>query len=249
MFIYKITNLVTKKVYIGQTKKTISDRLQAHFSRAFYGKSKTFLHNSMRKNGRENFIIELIEPCQTQEELDAREKFWIRFYNSNISGYNITDGGRNGKTASENSYTKRFGKRMLSEESRKKISIANSGENNGMYGKSPLYKMSDDEKLLHNKRISNSLKISKKLKKSRKSKEYRDKISKLQSIPLYVLNEDFSILHEFENCRKIAEFYKYTTGNIKNARRDKRRIGRKYWLLYVKDYNENKNNLKGFFNV
>jgi group I intron endonuclease len=86
MFIYRITNIITKKSYIGKTTKSIDERFQRHKYNAKYG-SKTHLHRSMRKHGCDNFIIETIE--QT-ENLNEREQYWI----STLSPeYNMTTGG------------------------------------------------------------------------------------------------------------------------------------------------------------
>lgn len=47
---------------------------------------------AIKKYGKENFIIELIEEVRT-EDLDNREKYWISYYNSYEEGYNCTKGG------------------------------------------------------------------------------------------------------------------------------------------------------------
>lgn len=116
-----------------------------------------------------------------------------------------------------------------SEETKKKISLANSGEKNGMFGKK--FERTKEQKL----RLSNSLKNSEKLKNSRNSKEYKNKISDHFSQPLYILDMDFNIIKEFKNCRECAEEFNYTKGNIKNAMRFLRKIGKgrdfKYWVV------------------
>lgn len=116
-----------------------------------------------------------------------------------------------------------FGKER-SEETKLKIGIANSGENNGMYGIT--YSMSQETK----DKISEKLKNSSKLKESRNSEEYKKKISDHFSIPLILYDSDMNKIMEFKNCRECAEYFGYTVGNVKNAVRDGRMLGRKYWI-------------------
>lgn len=90
MVIYKITNQVNSKIYIGQDK---------HNNPVYLGSGK-ILHLAFQKHGIENFNKEIIEECESKEHLDEREKYWINFYNStdrNI-GYNIALGGEGGDT-------------------------------------------------------------------------------------------------------------------------------------------------------
>lgn len=91
-FIYKITNKVNGKVYIGQTKYTIEARWKQHQ----YKKDKTHFHNAIRKYGVENFIVEQLEECEISE-LDSKEIYYIAKYNSFKEGYNSTIGGDGNK--------------------------------------------------------------------------------------------------------------------------------------------------------
>ena len=90
MIIYKTTNILNGKFYIGQ---------DLHNNPEYLG-SGLILHNSIRKYGISNFVKEIIEICDSKEHLNEREKYWIDKLNSknrNI-GYNIADGGSGGKT-------------------------------------------------------------------------------------------------------------------------------------------------------
>lgn len=93
--IYKITNIINNKVYIGQTKQNYLKRFIQHKSHARTNQSNHKLARALRKYGDENFIIELIEECSYQE-LDEREKYQIDFYHSTEDeyGYNIKTGGQ-----------------------------------------------------------------------------------------------------------------------------------------------------------
>ena len=65
-YIYKITNLVNDKIYIGRTGNSVKTRLNAHIRRARFGDS-TFLYRAIRKYGEKKFIIEEICYCYDAE--------------------------------------------------------------------------------------------------------------------------------------------------------------------------------------
>lgn len=100
--IYKITNKINNKVYIGQTTLSVEQRWDSHVHDCFSGKAnieKRPLYEAMLKYGLENFTIELIEEVQNACDLDAREIYYIKQYNSyvgfdNSNGYNATLGGK-----------------------------------------------------------------------------------------------------------------------------------------------------------
>lgn len=88
-FIYKITNLITNKVYIGETNRTISIRWSQHKMRAKDESYTEYLYLSMRKYGAENFIVEEVEECDPEVRFE-RETFYILKYNSLApNGYNL----------------------------------------------------------------------------------------------------------------------------------------------------------------
>lgn len=89
-YIYKITNDVNDKVYIGQTHNSIQDRWKSHKYSSMF--SNAPLYRAMRKHGIENFHIEVIEECP-QDKLNEREIYWIKQYQSYGKGYNGTRGG------------------------------------------------------------------------------------------------------------------------------------------------------------
>lgn len=98
--IYKITNTINDKVYIGQTSYPIAKRFREHINRAKYESNIVRpLYSAMRKHGVENFKIELIERVKTKKLTNAREKYWINYYNSFLGrGYNATEGGEGGSS-------------------------------------------------------------------------------------------------------------------------------------------------------
>ena len=91
MWIYKITNIQNNKVYIGQTIRPIEQRFKRHLNDALNNILDTHFARAIRKYGKENFTIEEIDTAQTQEELNQKEQYWIRYYNSVKEGYNETD--------------------------------------------------------------------------------------------------------------------------------------------------------------
>lgn len=96
-YIYKITNILNSKVYIGQTRiKNPIVRWADHFNSAFICEYDYFLYRAMRKNGIENFCFQIIEKDIPIENLNDREMFYINQYQSNDSnyGYNLTLGGQ-----------------------------------------------------------------------------------------------------------------------------------------------------------
>lgn len=86
MYIYKTTNKVNGKLYIGQSVLPYN---------TIYLGSGNLIKLAIRKYGRNAFTKKLLEECTTQEELDSREKFWIAYYSSTerSKGYNISIGG------------------------------------------------------------------------------------------------------------------------------------------------------------
>lgn len=97
-YIYKVTNILTNKVYIGQTSYTLERRWQQHIYDAFRIKSNySHFQRAIRKYGESTFIIEKIEECPV-EMLNDREQYWIAYYNSFYEGYNSTLGGEGCRT-------------------------------------------------------------------------------------------------------------------------------------------------------
>ena len=90
-YIYKITNDINNKIYIGKTRLSIEKRWKEHLND--YNKrrnEKRPLYDAMNKYGIEHFHIEKIEETNNPEE---REKYWIEYYGSFKNGYNATIGG------------------------------------------------------------------------------------------------------------------------------------------------------------
>lgn len=104
--VYKITNQVNNKAYIGYTIRTAEQRWQQHVNCAFNPQTKDgsydhALKRAIRKYGPQNFLIEVIESNDDKQYLAAREKYWIKYYKTctllpDSHGYNLTIGGDGG---------------------------------------------------------------------------------------------------------------------------------------------------------
>lgn len=86
-YIYKTTNLINGKIYIGKHKSLV-------FDVKYYG-SGLYLKAAIAKYGIDNFKCELVEWCDTLKDLNLREIYWIKYFNSQSKeiGYNISSGG------------------------------------------------------------------------------------------------------------------------------------------------------------
>lgn len=94
-FIYKITNRVNNKVYIGQTRFTVEHRFKQHLKNHNIEHRTQPLYLAFAKYGIDNFYVETLEECPV-DKLDEREIFWIAKYDSFNHGYNATLGGSKG---------------------------------------------------------------------------------------------------------------------------------------------------------
>lgn len=94
MLIYKATNTINGKVYIGLTTKTLSERVAIHLRDS--NKLDTYFYRAIRKYGFSNFSWEVIDTAKTKQELELKEKMWIKHYGSfdnKALGYNTQSGG------------------------------------------------------------------------------------------------------------------------------------------------------------
>lgn len=123
--IYRIINLTTGKSYVGQSVNVIKRKRQ-HFSNLRCGRHENdYLQKSYNKYGLSSFKFEVLEKMGvlSDEEVSSREVFWITYYDSYNSGYNLTIGGEGTK------------RRVFSEEERRLISKRVAGKGNPFFGK------------------------------------------------------------------------------------------------------------------
>jgi len=152
--IYMIENTINNKKYIGQTtnEKVLHGRYRGNT--LCESVKNTHLKNSIRKYGEENFKISQICVCDTKEELNEKEIYYINLYNTtnSIYGYNKHKGGLGGKQSDE--VINRIRQSCVdhwkhNEEKRLSYSKRVSGCNN------PIYKKGDHSEYTKNK-ISNT---------------------------------------------------------------------------------------------
>lgn len=93
--LYKITNIITDKIYIGYTKIGILNRLHKHYLNASFGIDTKF-YRAIRKYGIENFKIQSIIDSYNHKEIQNLEKKWIEKLDTYKNGYNSTIGGDGG---------------------------------------------------------------------------------------------------------------------------------------------------------
>lgn len=93
--IYLITNKLNGKQYVGQTTRTVEQRIKEHIQEAQNSCRRRNLHlyNAIRKYGVENFSFEVLETNLNESELDEYEIKYIKKYNTLKNGYNNTIGG------------------------------------------------------------------------------------------------------------------------------------------------------------
>jgi group I intron endonuclease len=150
MYIYKTTNRINNKVYIGKSMKTFNEN---------YLGSGVLLNRALKKYGRENFSVEVIEHAEDINELNEKEKYWIAKYKDN--SYNIAEGGTGGNTLGNHPNKKQHYKKvakkisktlkghLVSEVTRKKLSKSH---------KEWFQNLSEDEKLNFSEKISKRMK-------------------------------------------------------------------------------------------
>ena len=196
MIIYKTTNLINGKIYIGQDFKN---------NPKYLGSGK-LLNLAIKKYGKDNFSKETICSCTNEKELDEKEIFYIKLFNSTNRnfGYNICEGGRSFRIMiGENNSN--FGKKM-SEETKEKLRQ-----------KRKLQKMSDNEKEKLRQRFTgaNNPNYGKKL-----SQEQKDKMQegrKRKGIYEGVNHPYYGKKHSTETKAKWSEIRKGKNEGVSNS--------------------------------
>ena len=200
MIIYLVTNLINQMKYVGQTTRTLKQRKSSHLSSS-KKRSTYYLHRAIRKYGAENFKWEVIYNAASEEELNEKETYFIKEYNTNSQdGYNLTEGGRGirgwkhseltkekiKQCAIKNNSAQYLKKFLQSEEGRKKISLMQLGKTYEMkFGKEKAKQMIKDKQRLYNEKYG-----------LQKSSEIREKISKNSKSGLQVVRTKMSESHK-----------------------------------------------------
>jgi group I intron endonuclease len=133
MVIYKTTNLINGKYYIGK---------QQTYTKSYLG-SGMALRCAIKKYGRQNFKKEILEECQSETELKNKELWWLDTLDAikNKNCYNLVreTSSNNHRSYDDPEYKKRLSeslkKTLSSPKEKLRLSKQNSGKNNPMYGK------------------------------------------------------------------------------------------------------------------
>ena len=92
MIIYRVTNKINNKSYIGRTTRSLSARWYEHC----YGTGCGIkLKNAINKYSKDNFIVDIMQTCSSIEELNSSEQHWIKHLDTIANGYNLSSGGKN----------------------------------------------------------------------------------------------------------------------------------------------------------
>ena len=136
--VYRARNIINNKIYIGQTIDTLRNRKRGHYNGI--KKYNTYFGRALNKYIRKEFKWKIIDYANNEKDLDKKERYWIKFYKSNIAkfGYNSTSGGSHGIPTKEvrdkisltvkNIWDKiPKEERKFTEEHKKRIGISNTG--------------------------------------------------------------------------------------------------------------------------
>lgn len=208
VIIYKITNKINRKNYIGQTCRTLEERMKEHLSH-----TTQYIDKVLRKYGKDNFEISIIDNAITIDELNEKEMYWISHFDSiKPNGYNLCIGGDNTK-----GYSHRLESRLKMSESQYKRNMK--GENNPFYGK----EHSDETK--------------KKMKKSWEKRQNADELKRqlienaAKKNRRKVINIDTKEV--FDSVRDAAEKYNLKETHISRVcRGGRKRTGGFEWMYY-----------------
>ncbi|HWY33991.1 MAG TPA: GIY-YIG nuclease family protein [Nitrosopumilaceae archaeon] len=114
--IYKVTNNINGKIYIGKTSRSLNQRWHEHTSRANIGVGvNRYFMSAIRKHGPENFTVKELDCTENEQQANWLESWYIGItgcYKREV-GYNSTMGGRGV---------------IPTEETRRKISVSNTGK-------------------------------------------------------------------------------------------------------------------------
>lgn len=199
MVVYKITNKINGKFYIGQTTQNLVIRWKKHI----HGKTKcTAISNAIQKYGKENFEIKVLAQCNSIEEMNHRESYYIKLFNTLApNGYNLRSGGNNS---------------LHSESTKIKLSKCHSGDKAFWFGKkgknNPNFGLKRSEE--NKKRISNTLKGRK------QTEEHRQKATNKRKKSI-ICNETGYIYPSIKDAAKSFDVIPRVIGKVLSGERKK----------------------------
>ena len=123
MIIYKATNKINGKAYIGQTRTTLSQRKREH--KCHKSKKNGAFYNAIKKHGWHNFKWQIVFKAKNIDDLNCKEQIAIQEHNTLApNGYNLTTGGGNNKVTDEvrQKLSDKAKRQFASKQARKKLS-------------------------------------------------------------------------------------------------------------------------------
>src|ERR1700676_87316 len=133
MIVYMITNKINGKRYVGQSISSLEDRWWRHVWDATKRNRASALHSAIRKYKKDNFEKRVLARCNSIEEMNHRETYYIKLFNTlSPNGYNLRTGGGN-HTISEETRQKIIN--SLTPEIKQRMSESQLGELNHNFGK------------------------------------------------------------------------------------------------------------------
>lgn len=194
MLIYKITNKLNGKVYIGQTTKTLDIRRKGHIQAAKDGVNH-HLYNAMNKYGIDNFEFEEICKANSKSELNYLEAKYILEYDSVRNGYNMGYGGDNNVMDSP-IVKEKHDNIMRSDDVRLKISQS-----------MKQYRQENPFSETHRKKISEKLKGNKHFAGHHITDEHKEALNKSHYKKVYCIDHDNNIVARFDSVQKAAQWW------------------------------------------
>jgi group I intron endonuclease len=220
MIIYKTTNLINNRFYVGKDAKN---------DKNYLGSGK-ILRQAIKKYGKENFIKETLEVCKNLQEMEEREKYWINKLNATENGYNLTEGGTGGDTWTHSPKKVHWNVgntpwnkgKPPSPETREKISKNRKGKMKG--GNKSSYKPGKDHVMYGTRQSEDTVK--KRVSTRRKNNSYKG-IGKFA--PKGVKNIEDG--REFNSIQEAADFYAVSRDIVGHSCRKETKKG-KFRFIY-----------------
>ena len=232
--IYKHTNKINGKCYIGQTKQTVNIRWANGLGYNPYNNPKNCIFwNAIKKYGWDNFTHQILEDnIKEQEDANNREIYWIKYYNSyigfdNSNGYNMTLGGKGGEHLGYPVY-------QIDKKTLKIINeFPSTAEASRQFGSE-----SNSSQI---RRCCDGIKHSAKgylwCYKKNYSENWRPKQNKLVS-PIYQIDENLEVIKRYDSITECVNKTGFSGGSIVSCCLRKQRKANNYFWCYISDYNE-----------
>lgn len=232
---YKITNEMDGKSYIGQTINSIQERFRVHCSKHSEGKCPK-LWNAIQAHGKDNFKIELLwsNPGCSVEELDAKEMEFIKVYDTlSPNGYNLREGGHGSRHNVESRRKISEAKKKLwdekGDEIRKKIAERGaSEETRRKLSEKSIQKYIDRPELREflRSRLGSThteetrVKMVEAWKKRRENPEYKriyEEMGAERSKPVYMFDNNRVLTRVFDSLGQTGAWEDFTKGGVSSA--------------------------------